>query len=48
MNMFYIPRYKFEYVEWFVTRGMLTRGKANSMKLNNLRGMYVRERRNNG
>jgi hypothetical protein len=40
MSNFWVPKFKWQYVEWFVKQGILTKNQANTMKLNNLRGKY--------
>lgn len=40
MSNFWIPTYKWQYVQWFEDQKILTRSKANRMSLKQLRGKY--------
>jgi hypothetical protein len=48
MSYFYLPRFKYQYVEWFVERGILSYTKANKMSLKSLSGKYREVRNKNG
>lgn len=45
MSNFYIPRFKYELVDFFVKQNILTRSKAERMKKNNLEGKYFEIRK---
>lgn len=48
MGAFWVPRYKYEYVEWFVNQKILERSKANRMSLKQLKGKYFEVRLKGG
>jgi hypothetical protein len=41
MSYFWIPKFKWQYIQWFIKQGILTKSQAGKMKLNNLKGKYV-------
>ena len=45
---YWMPSFKWQFVEWFVSQHILTRAKARRMTVRQLRGKYVEVRREMG
>jgi hypothetical protein len=45
---YWYPQFKWQLIEWFTSRGLLTKSKAERMTLRQLRGKYVEVRREMG
>ena len=48
MSEYWIPKYKWQLIEWFVSNHLLTRRKANRMSKRQLYGKYREVRDGNG
>jgi hypothetical protein len=40
MSNYWMPQYKWQFVQWFEDQNILTRAKSNRMSLKQLRGKY--------